>query len=156
MRSLLIVLAGACASVGTSLAVWATIEMEPEVYCEIATGGLVRTNLLENQINLSVSEVLEATRPLSADPYLRLVNTEYHERASAWFSEPGLFGESHERACRLVREQNDASGGRTRIEILHGQDMPTLVFIEHEDDGRRHAIAEMLAERLEARGAALH
>lgn len=154
MRSLLIVMAGACASVGTSLAVWAAIASEPALYCEIATDGLVRTNLEPMQVNLAVSEVLEATRPASLDPELRLENSEYVEQTTAWFSESSPMGfPVQERACRLVREQNDLGGGRTRIEILHGAEMPSLVFIEHRDDWRCHALAEMLAKQLQARGA---
>ncbi|QDT70836.1 hypothetical protein MalM25_37920 [Planctomycetes bacterium MalM25] len=154
MRSLLIVMAGACASVGTSLAVWAAIALEPTVYCEIATGGLVRTNLDPNQVNVAVSEVLEETRPASVDPEERLINSQYSEQATAWFAESSpLGGAAEERASRLVREQNDIGGGRTRIEILHGEEMPSLVFIEHGDDWRQHALAEMLVDRLKTRGA---
>lgn len=155
MRSLLIVLAGACASAGTSLAVWAAIAMEPTVYCEITTGGLVRTNLPENLVNLSVCEVLAETRPHVADPEQQLVASEYTEQTHAWFSEAKPLGQATERASRLVRVQKDIAGGRTRIETLHGEDMPSLVFIEHDDDWRQRVIAELLAKRLESRGAEL-
>lgn len=62
MRSLLIVLAGASASLSTSLVVWVVVASEDRPYYEVLNDGLLQTTATENQVNLAVAAVLEAKR----------------------------------------------------------------------------------------------
>ena len=152
LRPMLVVLAGACASVGTSLAVWAGLRATPTAYYEVVQDGLVRTNASEPVVNLAVAAVLKRNRihdPASEDV---LAAANYHEAADAWFSKPDLFGATHERASRLVREQVDRQGQRIRIEVLRGVDMATLIFVEHDDPDAVESLARQVATELAGKG----
>lgn len=152
MRPLLIVLAGACASLGTSLAVFVAIQLDEKPYVEVLKGGLLRTSASEADLNNAVSRVLQVTRRPAKTEEQRLKQSEYCEHADAWFSQPDLFGHSSEEVSRLVRQQIDRQGRPMRIEVLKADDMATLVFIEHEDNEAATRIARQIAGELTESG----
>lgn len=147
MRPALIVLAGACAAVTTSLAMWFAIRAEASAWCELVDQRLVRTNASELQVTTAVLEALRQHQPPGRLTEARLDAIEYGEHAEAWFTDPDFFGTVHERASRLVREQLDEHGKPLRVEVLRGAGMPTLVFIQHEksDSGFAREITDALA-----------
>ncbi|TWU00629.1 hypothetical protein Pla108_15810 [Botrimarina colliarenosi] len=152
MRPLLIVLAGACASIGTSLVVWGALRLNEEPYCEVLNGGLVRTTASEAQVNVAVSHVLESNRSQAPSAEKSYVASNYREAADAWFSRPDVFGQSYERASRLEREQVDSEGSSMRIEVIRGVEMPTLVFMEHATPDGLRSLTQQLANELATMG----
>ncbi|MEO0529671.1 MAG: hypothetical protein AAF266_03740 [Planctomycetota bacterium] len=148
MRSLLIVLAGACASLGTSLVALIALRSVDQVYYEVLDDGLVQTTASEHKVNLAVAAVLEARRPGATSTEQQLADSEYYEKAWAYFAQPGTFGQAGERASRLERKQVDRDGVWTQIEVLRGAEMPTLVFVHHDDRSTRNAIAASLGTQL--------
>lgn len=81
-----------------------------------------------------------------------MIDADYREEAAAWFAKPNLFGQTTERASRFDRTQIDRDGQLTRIEVLRSADMPTLVFVHHEDEAKRDSIARWLGSELAHRG----
>lgn len=152
MRPLLIVLAGVCASAGTSLAVWVGIRANPPIYCEPIDSGLVRTNAADHQVNLAVAQLMSDTRRPKEDPEQAMIASGYHESADAWFAKPDCFGTTQERASRLVREQTGRDGLPIRIEVIRSEKMPTLVFVEHESRDVRASLVLRLADELARQG----
>lgn len=148
MRPLLIVLAGLCASVTTSLVVYAAVQLEKKPFVEVLQGGLLRTNADEIALNASMSQVMNINRLPGASPEERLEASDYHEHGDVWFSRPDLFGHAQERASRMVREQLDRTGRPIRLEVLRGDDMPTLIFVHHEDRDVANRVARQLASEL--------
>lgn len=137
---------------GTSLAVWAALVTHPQVYYEVLEDGLLQTTATENQVNLAVASVLEAKRGGAKTRERALTKAEYREEAAAWFTTPDLFGQQAERASRFVRTQIDRDGLTTRVEMLHGEDMPTLVFVHHDDAASRDATAQWVGAELALMG----
>lgn len=154
MRSLLIVAIGSCASAFASLSVWAvlTASESATVWCEVVNERLVRTNARDGVINDAVEAVLandRLRRPIAGGP---LEECLYEQTFDVWFSERDALGYQNERLRRLVRQQLDGRGRLLRITQLHGEDMPTLLFIEQGDslDGdsdTAERIARALADR---------
>lgn len=155
MRPLLIVLAGLCASVTTSLVVYAAIQFEKKPFVEVLQGGLLRTNADEFVLNASLSQVMNINRLPGRSPEERLEASDYHEHGDVWFSRPDLFGHAQERASRMVRQQLDRSGVPMRVEVLKGDQMPTLVFVHHEDRNAANRVARQLAAELSEHGVTL-
>lgn len=152
MRSLLIVLAGACVSVGTSLAVWAGLHANEPAYCEAFQGGLISTNGSETAVNLAVAQLLDEARRPAPDPEQALEASAYHESAEAWFSKEDFSGLATERASRLVREQLGRDGLLMRIEVVRGVEMPTLVFVDHESAEATASLGKRLLHCLAVQG----
>lgn len=155
MRPLLIVLAGLCASAATSLALYAAIRFEEKPFVEVMQGGLLRTSADDFTLNASVAHVLDVNRSPAATPEEQLERAEYREHSDAWFTKPDLFGHAQERASRLVRQQLDRSGSPMQIEVLKGDDMPTLVFVHHDDREVANRVARHLALELAENGVTL-
>lgn len=155
MRPLLIVLAGLCASTATSLVLYAAVQLEKKPYVEVLQGGLVRTDADDITLNASVAHVLDVNRSPAATPEEQLERAEYREHSDAWFTKPDLFGHAQERASRLVRQQLDRSGSPMQIEVLKGDDMPTLVFVHHDDREVANRVARHLALELAENGVTL-
>jgi hypothetical protein len=155
MRPLLIVLAGLCASTATSLVLYAAVQLEKKPYVEVLEGGLVRTDADDITLNASVAHVLGVNRSPAATPEEQLERAEYREHSDAWFTKPDLFGSSQERASRLVRRQLDRAGRPIQIEVLKGEDMPTLVFVHHDDREVANRVARHLALELAENGVTL-
>ncbi len=152
MRPLLIVLAGLCASVSTSLVVYAAIQLEKKPFVEVLQGALLRTNAEEMTLNNALTEVMKINRLPGKSLEERLEASDYHEHGDVWFSRPDLFGHAQERASRMVRQQLDRSGRPIRLEVLRGDDMPTLVFVHHEDRDAANRVARQLAAELTESG----
>jgi hypothetical protein len=154
MRPLLITLAGACASLGASLAVWVAIEFDERPYFEPLQGALLRTTAEAPLLQAAVDRALEMTRPHHRSLEKALEDCDYRERAEVWFTEPDMFGQVQERACRLAREQTDRTGQRLRIEVLRGDDMPALVFVHHDDPDMASRVVAHLGNELQTLGVA--
>lgn len=152
MRPLLIVLAGACASVGTSLVVWAGLHASEPAYCEAFEGGLISTNGSERDVNLAVAQLLHEARSPAPEPEQALLASDYRESAEAWFGKEDMFGLATERASRMVREQLGRDGLPMRIEIVRGVEMPTLVFVHHESAEATASLGKRLMHCLAERG----
>lgn len=148
MRALLLVVVVGCASIGTSLTVWAALQTQAPASCQLMQGGLVSTNACERIVNLAVSDLLDGSRLPSADPKLQLDASQYHESTEAWFADADFFGVATERASRLVREQLGRDGRPMRIEVIRGVEMPTLIFICHESETMTAQLGNDLAMRL--------
>lgn len=147
MRAVLIVLAGVCASTTASLAMWIAVHAEESAWCEVVNKRLVRTNATELQVNQAVSAAMRRHQPAGSVTEASLTAIDYAEHADIWFTRPDVFGASRERASRFIREQLDQEGHPLRVEVLRGDDMPTLVFIEHDevDSPVARQVAEALA-----------
>lgn len=157
MRSLMIVALGALASTGASAGVWLTLQAgkADRAWCEVVDDRLIRTTASDAAVSDAIEQVLAGDRMASGEQTKQLNACCFEQRLECWTSSPDWMGVCHERARRLVRSQLDARGRRLRIEQLHGDDMPTLIFISHEKDppaGSR-SVAERLAERLANCGA---
>jgi len=153
MRLWLLVLAGVCASAGTSLVVWAAVRSESRDYCELLDHGLVRTNADDRQVGDAIHLALESLYPqrrASVDD--SEAEIDYRQSADVWFTNPDAFGRVYERTSRLVRERVDAQGRSLKIEVLRGVDMPTLVFIEHETPHLVTRVAQQIAMQLSEMG----
>ena len=155
MRSLLIVAAGAGLSLLTSAGLWVGLGVgaDREVWCEVVEGRLVRTNASEGTVNSVIDNVLQADRLAAKAPDDALDACRFEQHLDVWF-DADLFGGQDERVRRLVRQQLDSQGNPLRITQLHGDEMPTLIFVDHdlsEGDSRAPAVAERIARAIEAR-----
>lgn len=152
MRSLLIVLAGACASAATSGLVWATLVRTTAPYCEVVQASLLRTTAAEWPLNLAVAEAMERARQTDADAEQSYVESASAENTDVWFSTPNFFGQEYERVSRLTRRQVDESGNELRVEVIRGVEMPTLVFVDHASSAVQEQIVRQIAEGLAVQG----
>ena len=153
MRALFVVLAVLLASCATSLAVWAAVERSGASWCEVVDCRLLRTTATEAQINQAVAEVMAEERPLF-DVEGGLDRSEYREKASSWFKQDGLLGYAKQRLSGLMREELDQAGCLLRVNTLHGPEMPSLVFVEHDLPTAESTVAKRIAERLARVGVA--
>ncbi len=152
MRPLLIVLAGACASVGTSGLVWLTLIEATSPYCEVVQSRLLRTTACEWQVNLAVDEALQSVRRPTSNAGQDLAEGQFRQAVDIFFTKPDLLGNCQERVSRLVRTQLDQAGQQLSVEVLRGEAMPTLVFIEHDSSETREKIAQQIATTLASQG----
>jgi len=151
MRPVLIVLAGVCASTTTSLAMWFALQSSSTAWCEVVDRRLIRTTATDNQVSDAVVAALRTHQPPGRLTEDDLNQIRYDEHAEGWFTKPDAFGAIRQRASRLVREQLDEQGRALRVEVLRGDDMPTLVFIEHES-APDSPVAEQVADALQEQG----
>ncbi|MEQ8849426.1 hypothetical protein [Botrimarina sp.] len=153
MRPLLVLLAFVGAPVATSLSVWAAIQTGEPPWCEVLSGSLIRTTADQHKVNVAVSDAMRRAITLSDQPSeQQLVEAEYRESADAWFSTPDWTGAVEERASRLVRQQLVPAGGVLRVDVLHGAEMPSLVFVEHEESAVEVRVCRLIERELAAHG----
>jgi hypothetical protein len=152
MRSLLILLAGLCLSIATSLVLYTAIHWGNEPFVEVLEGGQLRTNVDEGALDAAIVHVLKANSP--ADPMAEEQSAEADDYTPGvpWFAPPDLLGRSKKWTSRLTPKQLDQFGRPLQIEVLDDGDLQSLVVVHHNDRGAANRVAHHLALKLAERG----